>query len=178
MTHFYTGGEKEIYKCQEPIKKERKDAWNLPEGEWIPLSQSICCCSDVPWHPTWLRHLPAGGSNTFSLPCPSGALPPAAAVKLDRRKVLKKSIKQQKNRLFQLGSFQQQWRFYHTWSRENVTSMFLSTIRFNGRCIRLSLSSGRHYSKEIPDCWKTRGENLTGIRKAVLSPSPCSSEKN
>lgn len=43
----------------------RESVWpNSPEGESTPLSWSICYWGDVLWHPSWLRHPPAGGSIT------------------------------------------------------------------------------------------------------------------
>lgn len=43
-------------------KKQGKCVTNSPEGESTPLSCSICYWGDVLWHPSWLRHPPAGGS--------------------------------------------------------------------------------------------------------------------
>lgn len=45
--------------------KSGESVWpNSPEGESTPLSCSICYWGDVLWHPSWLRHPPAGGSIT------------------------------------------------------------------------------------------------------------------
>lgn len=46
------------------MKKKGKCVTNSPEGESTPLSCSICYWGDVLWHPSWLRHPPAGGSIT------------------------------------------------------------------------------------------------------------------